>query len=147
MDKSLQNMIDRYKNGLLETQNLQISNENFSDETICNEFLFRSSFKNLSLINLNFTNVNFESSFLTNACLKTAFLTVHKHHRKKATRYFRIYEKFRSLRFELELRKKLYTPHQNFFFSHSFKEFEDGLVNVFYDEFSNLCILDSIYSF
>jgi len=63
-------MIDRYKNGLLETQNLQISNENLSDETICNEFLYSSTFKNLSLINLNFTDVNFESSFFKECLFK-----------------------------------------------------------------------------
>ena len=34
MKKPLQNMIDSYKNGLLETQNLQIIDENFSDEII-----------------------------------------------------------------------------------------------------------------
>jgi len=39
MNKLLQNMIDRYKNGLLETRNLQISNEKFSTETICDDRL------------------------------------------------------------------------------------------------------------
>ena len=32
MNKSLQDMIDDYKNGLLETRNLQISNEKFLTE-------------------------------------------------------------------------------------------------------------------
>ena len=54
MNKSLQNMIDRYKNGLLETRNLQISHEKFLTEVICDERLNSSSFKNLSLLNLNF---------------------------------------------------------------------------------------------
>ena len=47
MNKSLQNIIDRYKNGLLETQNLQISNEKFLTEIICDERLDRSYFKSL----------------------------------------------------------------------------------------------------
>jgi len=66
MKNPLQNMIDLFTNGLLETQNLQISNENFLDEIICNERLFSSSFKNASLLNLNFTNVDFGSSFFQN---------------------------------------------------------------------------------
>ena len=39
MNKSLQNIIDRYKNGLLETQNLQISNEKFLTKVIYDERL------------------------------------------------------------------------------------------------------------
>ena len=70
MNKSLQNIIDRYKNGLLETQNLQISNEKFLTEVICDERLNSSSFKNLSLINLNFTNIDFESSFFKECLFK-----------------------------------------------------------------------------
>ena len=63
MEKKLENIIHRYTNGLLETQNLQIIDENFSNENIHNEYLFSSTFKNSSLLNLNFTKVNFESSF------------------------------------------------------------------------------------
>ena len=70
MNKSLQNIIDRYKNGLLETQNLQISNEKFLTEIIYDERLDSSSFKNLSLINLNFTNIDFESSFFKECLFK-----------------------------------------------------------------------------
>ena len=61
MERTLQSIIDRYKNNLLETPNLQISKENFSDETICDKMLYFSTFKDLSLINLNFTNIHFES--------------------------------------------------------------------------------------
>lgn len=70
MTKSLQNMIDRYKNGLLETRNLQISNEKFLTEVICDERLGSSSFKNLSLINLKFTNIDFDSSFFKECLFK-----------------------------------------------------------------------------
>jgi len=63
-------MIDSYKNGLLETQNLQIIDENFSDEIIRNECLFSSTFKNSSLLNLNFTNVDFGSSFFQKCFFK-----------------------------------------------------------------------------
>ena len=63
MNKSLQNIIDRYKNGLLDPRNLQISNEKFLTEVICDERLDSSSFKNLSLINLNFTNIDFYVKF------------------------------------------------------------------------------------
>jgi uncharacterized protein YjbI with pentapeptide repeats len=70
MKKPLQNMIDRYKNGLLETRNLQIMDENFSDETIYDERLFSSTFKNSSFLNLNFTNVNFEFSFFQKCLFK-----------------------------------------------------------------------------
>lgn len=51
------------KNSLLETRNLQISNEKFLTEVICDEHLDSFFFRNLSLINLNFTNIDFESSF------------------------------------------------------------------------------------
>jgi hypothetical protein len=67
--------------------------------------------------------------------------------REGSSKFFRIYEKFKSLRFELEMRRKLIEPYQNSFFSYSFKEFEDELVNVFYNEFSSLCLLDSNYDF
>lgn len=60
MNKSLQDIIDNYKNGLLETRNLQISNAKFLTEVICDERLDSSSFKSLSLINLNFTNIDFK---------------------------------------------------------------------------------------
>lgn len=72
MSQTLQNMIDRYKNGLLERQNLQISNENFSNETICGdgEILYSSTFKNLSLFNVNFRTINFESSFFQGCFFK-----------------------------------------------------------------------------
>lgn len=60
--------------------------------------------------------------------------------REGSSKFFRIYEKFKSLRFELEMRRKLIEPYQNSFFSYSFKELEDELVNVFYNEFSNLCL-------
>lgn len=70
MNKSLQNIIDRYKNVLLETRNLEISNEKFLTEVICDERLDSSSFKNLSLINLNFTNIDFESSFFKECLFK-----------------------------------------------------------------------------
>lgn len=67
--------------------------------------------------------------------------------REGSSKFFRIYEKLKSLRFELEMRRKLIEPYQNSFFSYSFKEFEDELVNVFCNEFSNLCSFDSNYSF
>jgi len=57
MNKSLQDIIDHYKNGLLETRNLQISNKKFLTEVICDERLDSSSFKSLNLLNLNFTNI------------------------------------------------------------------------------------------
>ena len=62
MSKSLQNIIGRYKNGLLTTQNLQIRNEIFSNEIISDECLSSSTFTNVSLSNLNFTNIRFDSS-------------------------------------------------------------------------------------
>lgn len=65
MNKSLQSIIDHYKNGQIETRNLQVKNEKFLTEVIRDERLVSSSFKNLRLINLNFTNVNFNSSFFT----------------------------------------------------------------------------------
>ena len=65
--------------------------------------------------------------------------------REGSSKFFRIYEKFKSLRFELKMRRKLIEPYQNSFFSYSFKEFEDELVNVFCNEFSNLCSFDSNY--
>ena len=46
MNKSLQNMIDHYKNGLAETQNLQINNEKFLTEIIRDESLASSYFNN-----------------------------------------------------------------------------------------------------
>ena len=70
MNKSLQDIIDNYKNGLLETRNLQIRNEKFLTEVICDERLYSSYFENLSLINLNFTNINFESSFFKECLFK-----------------------------------------------------------------------------
>lgn len=70
MNKSLQNMIDHYNDGLLETRNLQISNEKFLGEIICDERLNSSSFRNLSLINVNFTNIDFESSFFKECLFK-----------------------------------------------------------------------------
>ena len=42
MTKSLQNMIDHYKNGLLETRNLQIKNKKSLTEVICDERLASS---------------------------------------------------------------------------------------------------------
>ena len=63
MIESLQNTIDRYNNGLLDTRNLQISNKQFLTESISDKRLTSSVFKNSSLINLNFTTVNFASSF------------------------------------------------------------------------------------
>jgi uncharacterized protein YjbI with pentapeptide repeats len=84
-EKSLKNTIDRYKNGLLETRNLQISNENFSTEAICDEYLDSSSFKNLSLLNVNFDssffkeclfqNVIFDSTSLQDAEFENCSLT------------------------------------------------------------------------
>ena len=65
--------------------------------------------------------------------------------REGSSKFFRIYEKFKSLRFELEMKRKLIEPYQNSFFSYSFEEFEDELVNVFCNEFSNLCSFDSNY--
>jgi uncharacterized protein YjbI with pentapeptide repeats len=70
MKKSLQDRIDDYKNGLLETRNLQIRNEKFLTEVICDENLYASFFKNLSLLDLNFTNVSFDSSFFIECSFK-----------------------------------------------------------------------------
>lgn len=70
MNQTLETIIDGYKNNLIETPNLQISKENFSDETICDEMLYYSSFKNLSLLNCNFTNTNCDSSFFEGCLFK-----------------------------------------------------------------------------
>ena len=76
MNKLLQNMIDSYKNGLLEPRNLQISNKNFSTEAICGERLNSSSFKNLSFLNLNFNNVDFASSFFYECSFKNCIFDI-----------------------------------------------------------------------
>ena len=56
--------MDRYKNGLLETRNLQIWNQSFLTEALSDESLELSSFRNGSLINLHFTSSFFnECSF------------------------------------------------------------------------------------
>lgn len=70
MNKLLTDFIDRYKNGLLETEKLQIINEEFSTETVSDEHLYRSYFDDLSFTNLNFTNVNFNSSFFRKCLFK-----------------------------------------------------------------------------
>lgn len=71
MNKSLQKIIDKYKNGLLETHNLQIKNQEFSTEVIFDEEnLAGSCFTNLRLTNLEFTNVNFESSYFVQCLFK-----------------------------------------------------------------------------
>ena len=44
------------------------------------------------------------------------------------------------------MKRKLIEPYQNSFFSYSFEEFEDELVNLFCNELSNLCSFDSNYS-
>ena len=62
MNTSLQNIIDRYKNGLLETRNLQISNEKFVTEVISDESLYSSMLAPV---------------IFTTACLKTVSLKVH----------------------------------------------------------------------
>ena len=67
--------------------------------------------------------------------------------RKKAKRYYRIYEKFNHLRFELEIRQESFKYCRNSFFSYNFKEFEDELVGIFLGEFEDLCLGDSKYSF
>jgi hypothetical protein len=67
--------------------------------------------------------------------------------RKKAKRYYRIYEKANHLRFELEMRQECLKYCLNSFFSYSFEEFEDELVGIFLAEFQDLCPEDSEYSF
>ena len=44
MNKSLLNIIDRYKNGELETRNLQVKNEKFLTEVINDKYLTSSLF-------------------------------------------------------------------------------------------------------
>jgi len=70
MNKELKNVIDQYKNGRLETQNLQIHNKSFSTGAVSDEFLELSSFRNVNLINLHFTNVDFASSFFSECSFK-----------------------------------------------------------------------------
>lgn len=67
--------------------------------------------------------------------------------RKKAKRYYRIYEKVNHLRFELEMRQECFKYCLNSFFSYSFEEFEDELVEIFLVEFLDLCPENSKYSF
>jgi len=67
--------------------------------------------------------------------------------RKKAKRYYRIYEKINHLRFELEMRQECFKYCRNSFFSYSFEEFEDELLEIFLGEFEDLCPGDSKYSF
>ena len=70
MNKEFKNVIDQYKNGRLETQNLQIRNESFSTGAVLDESLELSSFRNVSLLDLNFTNVDFASSFFYGCSFK-----------------------------------------------------------------------------
>ena len=67
--------------------------------------------------------------------------------RKKAKRYYRIYEKVNHLRFELEMRQECFKYCLNSFLSYSFEEFEDELVGIFLVEFRDLCPENSKYSF
>ena len=76
MGQTLKILVDRYKNNLLETSNLQISKQTFRDETLHNEIFTDSTFKNLSLLNCNFVKGNFKSSLLEDACLRTILSTV-----------------------------------------------------------------------
>ena len=69
-------MIDPYKNVLIKTRNLQISNENFSTKAISDECFDSSSFKNLSLLNLNFTHGNFDSSFFKECLFKNCIFEI-----------------------------------------------------------------------
>lgn len=71
MSQSLQNKIDKYKKGLLKTNNLQVFNKTFSDERISGEKLFRATFKNLNLINLNFNDTDLSSGFFKECSFKT----------------------------------------------------------------------------
>lgn len=68
-------------------------------------------------------------------------------YRKKTKRYYRIYEKFQHLRFELEMRQGCLKNCRHSFFSYSFEEFEEELVEIFLGEFEDLCPGDSKYSF
>ena len=67
--------------------------------------------------------------------------------RKKAKRYYRIYEKVNHLRFELEIRQECFRYCLNSFLSYNFEEFEDELVRIFLVEFQDLCPENSKYSF
>ena len=67
--------------------------------------------------------------------------------RKKAKRYYRIYEKVNHLRFELEIRQECFKSCLNSFLSYNFEEFEDELVRIFLVEFRDLCPENSKYSF
>lgn len=67
--------------------------------------------------------------------------------RKKSKRYYRIYEKFHHLRFELEMRQECFKYCGNSFFSYSFEEFEDELLKIFLAELEDLCPVDFNYSF
>nr|YP_010444102.1 hypothetical protein NQY21_pgp096 [Haramonas pauciplastida]UTE94988.1 hypothetical protein HaraPt_p079 [Haramonas pauciplastida] len=66
--------------------------------------------------------------------------------RKKAKRYYRIYGKMNHLRFELEMRQECFKYCLNSFFSYSFEEFEDELVEIFLVDFRDLCPENSTYS-
>lgn len=77
MVETLKNIINCYKNNLVETPNLQIIEKTFSDEVltfpdelIADLTLYSSTFKISHLTNIKFTNVNFESSFFEACFLK-----------------------------------------------------------------------------
>ena len=76
MNKELKNVIDQYKNGRLERQNLQIHNESLSTGAVSDESLELSAFRNVSLINLHFTNVDFASSVVSGCSFKDHRLVV-----------------------------------------------------------------------
>jgi|AntRauMFilla1563_2_1112583.scaffolds.fasta_scaffold01250_7 uncharacterized protein YjbI with pentapeptide repeats len=75
MNKLLQNIIDNFNDGLVETRNLQISNENFFTETIHDQNLDSSCFKNLSFFekclfkNCIFDSVSFQDAGFENCSL------------------------------------------------------------------------------
>ena len=45
------------------------------------------------------------------------------------------------------MKRKLIGAHQNSFFSYSFEELEDKFVQVFYEEFVNICVIEFDYSY
>ena len=80
MNKSLQDIIDHYKNGPLETRNLQISNEKFLTEVICDErldssFFKECLFKNCIFESTSFQDAEFENCNLINCQIKNCNLT------------------------------------------------------------------------
>jgi hypothetical protein len=57
----------------------------------------------------------------------------------------RVYEKKKSLEFELEIKKVTIESYQGFLFSYNLEEFEDKLVKHYYKQLKKWLALDSFY--